>query len=216
MLAKIYRSLLKFTSSEGEKGEYSAGYLQGRIRKEALGLCRHIKGNALEIGCGEGLFLAQLEKENRGLEIWGIDNDEARLRAAADRLQNVNLSNQDAEALSFGSEYFDTVICINVLFNMRSKDDVKRTLAQMKRICKRGGSIIFDIRNSMNPVLSLKYRLAEYYDDTLKGLPLRTYSFEEIETILNDLGMKVANKKYIGFNSRIFSAAVVVEAKRCR
>lgn len=214
MLTGIYRRLLRLTSRVGEKGEYSGGYLQGKIRKEVLALCRRVKGRALEIGCGEGLFLAQLAKENSELKVWGVDNDETRLKAAAARLRGVDLSVQDAGKLSFKDEYFDAVICINVLFNMRSKDEVIKALSEMKRVCKRGGSVIFDIRNSNNPLLNLKYRLAAYYDDTLKGLPLKTYDIEEIEAVLKDLGMEAVFKKFIIFNFRLFSSAIVVEARR--
>jgi ubiquinone/menaquinone biosynthesis C-methylase UbiE len=214
MIKALYRWLHAAMSRPEEAGEYSAGYLQGRIRKEALVLCHDSKGRLLEIGCGEGLFLEQLSKENPGLKMWGVDNDDGRLKAASQRSANFSLSNQDARKLSFEDGYFDAVICVNVLFNMRSKDDVSRTLSEMKRVCKKGGSIIFDIRNSKNPALALKYRLARYYDDTLKGLALKTYSIEEIEAILEDLGMKAAVKKLIGFNSPIFSVATVVEARK--
>ena len=213
MITKIYRWFLKLTSAPGEKGEYSSGYLQDRIRKEALALCNNATGRLLEIGCGEGLFLAQIAEQNRNIEVWGIDNDDARLKAAALRLPNVNLSRCDAADLFFKDGYFDTVICINVLFNMRSIDEVKRTLKEMKRVCKRYGCMIFDFRNSLNPLLFIKYRLAGYYDDTLKGLPLKTYSPKEIESVLKELGMTAVKKRFVGFNSRFFAAAIVVEAK---
>ena len=213
MMTKIYRWFLRITSAPGEKGEYSGGYLQDRIRKEALVLCRHVKGRLLEIGCGEGLFLAQIAGQNRELEVWGIDNDDARLKAAALRLPNANLSRCDAADLFFKDGYFDAVICVNVLFNLRSIDEVSRTLKEMRRVCKKDGSIIFDFRNSLNPLLFIKYRLARYYDDTLKGLPLKTYHPKKIESILKEIGMTIVNKKFVGFNSRLFAAAVVVEAK---
>ena len=213
MIARIYRWLLRLASAPGEKGEYSGGYLQDRIRKEALALCHNAKGRLLEIGCGEGLFLAQITEKNRKLEVWGVDNNNERLKAAALRLRSINLSHQDAAKLSFEDGYFDTVICVNVLFNMRSLEEVKRVIKEMKRICKRDGSMIFDFRNSLNPLLSIKYRLARYYDDTLKGLPLKTYSPKEIESVLKELGMAAVKERFIGFNSRFLAAAIVVEAK---
>lgn len=213
MLTNIYRWILKLTSRPGEKGEYSGGYLQDRIRKEALGLCRCVKGRVLEVGCGEGLLLEQLAKENSELKIWGVDNDEERLKAASERPGNFSLSNQDARRLSFEDGYFDAVICVNVLFNMRSEDDVRQALSEMKRVCKRNGSVIFDFRNSLNPLLPIKYRLARYYDDTLKGLPLKAYSPKEIESVLRELGMAAVKKRFIGFSSGFLAAAIVVEAK---
>jgi len=214
MLSKIYNRLLRITSKPGERGEYSGGYLQDRVRQEALALCRNAKGRVLEIGCGEGLFLAWLAEQSRGLEIWGIDNDKARLKAAAKRAQNANLSHQDAAKLSFEDGYFDIVVCINVLFNLKSIEDVKRVLLEMTRVSRKDGSIIFDFRNSMNPLLSIKYKLARYYDDTVKGLPLKTYSMKEIEALLDGLHMAITAKRFVGFNAEILAAVIVVEAKK--
>jgi ubiquinone/menaquinone biosynthesis C-methylase UbiE len=197
-----------------ERGEYSAGYWQGRVRREALALCRDAKGRLLEVGCGEGLFLAQVSEGNRGIEIFGIDNDEARLMAAANRLRNANLSVQDAGNLSFEDDYFDTVVCINVLFNMGSMEEVRRTLGEMRRVCKKDGSIIFDFRNSENPLSSVKYRLAKYYDDTIRNLPLRTYSTRDIEGILRDLGMAIADRKNISSIFPFPAAVIVVKANK--
>ena len=216
MITKIYRWFLKLTSAPGEKGEYSSGYLQDRIRKEALALCNNATGRLLEIGCGEGLFLAQIAEQNRNIEVWGIDNDDARLKAAALRLPNVNLSRCDAADLFFKDGYFDTVICINVLFNMRSIDEVKRTLEEMKRVCRDDGRIIFDFRNSANPILPLKYKLAKYYDDTLKGLPLNTYSIGAVTDILKETGLAVSNKRFIGLPRGALAPVIMLEAvKRC-
>ena len=213
MITRIYRWFLRLTSAPGEKDEYSRGYLQNRVRKEAITLCHHAKGRLLEIGCGEGLFLAQVAGQNSKLEMWGVDTDYVRLKAAALRLRNVNLSRQDALKLSFEDGYFETVICINVLFNMKSIEDVKRTLKEMKRVCKKDGSVIFDFRNSLNPLISLKYCLARYYDDTLNSLPLNTYSLKEIESVLKELGMIVVKKRFVGFSLGFFSPAIVVEVK---
>ena len=216
MLTRIYRFLHRLASRTGEKGEYSGGYLQDRIRREALSLCRHAEGRLLEIGCGEGLFLTQVTGQNRRLEVWGIDNDDARLKAAALRLRNVNLSRQDAAKLSFEDGYFDMVICINVLFNMRSIDEVKRTLEEMKRVCRDDGRIIFDFRNSANPILPLKYKLAKYYDDTLKGLPLNTYSIGAVTDILKETGLAVSNKRFIGLPRGALAPVIMIGAvKRC-
>ena len=215
MLAKIYSWLHNLSSRPEERGEYSSGHWQDMARQETLDLCRYTKGRVLEVGCGEGLFIENLVKKSPNLEVYGVDNDEERLNAARARLIGVNLSKQDAAGLSFEDGYFDAVICVNVLFNMRTKDDVRRALTEMKRVCKTGGSIIFDIRNSANPIIIAKYALAKYYDDTLKGLPLKTYSVKEIEDVLKSLSMKIVDKKYIGLKSRIFSFVIVMEAKRC-
>lgn len=217
MLKKIYYLFYRLTSPAGERGEYSGGYWQRRVRQEALMLLDDLgKGRVIEVGCGEGFFLSQLAAKNPCLEIWGVDNNADRLKKAEDRCRDkkVNLSLQDASALSFDDEFFDAIVCINVFFNMESLKSVELALREMKRSCKNTGRIIFEFRNSVNPLLKIKYKLARYYDGTLKGLSLNTYDPAEIEAILNNLGLIVTRKKIIGFPIPRIAPVIMIEAKK--
>ncbi len=219
MLKKIYYWFHKLTSKPEERDEYSSGYWQDKVRKKTLLLCRGVKGRILEVGCGEGLFLTQLAKQDPVLEIWGVDNNPALLNKAETRIResdfiNTKLLIQEATNLSFEEAYFDTIICINVFFNLDSVDMVREVLNQMKRVCKKSGRIIFDIRNSTNFLLALKYKFARYYDETVKNLPLNTYNLRQIESILNGLNLKVVNKKFVGFPIKIFAPIIIIEAKK--
>lgn len=218
-LERSYCWIHERLSSPKERGEYSGGYWQRMVREEALRLCGGLKeGRVVEIGCGEGLFLSELAAQNPALEIWGIDNNGARLeaakaRCAAGKFKNVNLMLLDAKKLPFQDGSFDAAVSVNVFFNMESSDAVRDALREMKRVCKKSGSIIFDFRNSMNPLLALKYKLARYYDSTVKDLPLKTYDPREIEEILDGLGLKAAGKRFIGFPVRKLAPVIVIEAK---
>ncbi len=225
MLKKIYGWLHDMTSRPDERGEYSGGCWQDMVRKEALRLCGTVRGRVLEIGCGEGLFLAPLAKENPAPELYGVDNDSGRLiraekRFAENDLKNINLSLQEAPNLSFQDEFFDAVVCVNVFFNMPSIEMVKETLARMKRVCTTGGRIIFDFRNSRNLLLTAKYKLARYYDETVKDLPLSTYDPREIERIIKDLNFDVVEKRFIprffGSGPRLRGVApiIMIEARK--
>lgn len=217
MFKTLYYKLYKKTYKPDEAGEYSRGFWQAKVRKKAISLCRDVKGRFLEIGCGEGLFLVQMARDNPGLEIWGVDNDSQRIEWAGRRIKdgnfkNINLSLQDATNLSFENEYFDAVVCINVLLNLKSIEMVRQILGQMKRVCKKGGRIIFDFRNSLNPLLFFKYRFAKYYDATVKSLPLNTYKPKQIESILKDLNLNIVNKRFIGSFMGRFAPIIIIEA----
>jgi len=219
MIEKFYKWLHAATSRPEEAHKYSAGYWQDRVRKVALEMCRRESGRFLEIGCGEGLFLSQLADQNPDTEIWGVDNNPERVKDARKRFEGKNftkidISVQEASAISFADGYFDVVICINVLLNMESVETVRKVLAQAGRVCKRSGMIILEFRNSANPMLRIKYALARYYDDTVKDLPLRTYSMEEIESILESLSLKIIDKRYIGALSKRYAPCIVIEAEK--
>ncbi len=219
MCNRIYNWLHRCTSRKDELGEYSAGYWQDKIRKTALSLCGRASAKILEVGCGEGLFLIQLAKNNPRSEIWGVDNSAERLQRAEARIKahnisTIRLSLQEATGLSFDDESFDIIVCINVFFNMGSIDQVRNTLNQMKRICKKSGTMVFDFRNSHNPLLAVKYRLARYYDSSVKDLPLRTYSRQEVESLLEGAGLKILSRTPVGFFLTRYAPIIIIEAQK--
>lgn len=219
MLDKIYYHLYRLTSKSKRGGNYSGGHWADKVRQETLELCRRFSGRILEVGCGEGLFLAELAVQSPGLEIWGVDKSEVRLKEAGERfseknLKNINLRLQDATDLHFEDGYFDAVVCINVFFNMPSIEEIKQSLAQIRRICKKSGIIIFDIRNRANVLLALKYLLAPFYDNTIKNLPLKTYGFNQIKDILKDSGFSIIKERFIGLPLNRFASIIIIEAKK--
>lgn len=211
MLKKIYSWL--------HRGSYSAGYWQEKVRQQALILCDKAKGKLLEVGCGEGLFLTRLATEYPQLEIWGIDSSNIRLKDAQAQLKqlqlkNVNLSLQEAGQLDFGAESFDRVVCINVIFNLQSRDTVSQVIQEFSRVCKKGGRLILDFRNAKNPLLYLKYKFAYVYDESVKTLPLKTYTLQDLQLLLNAAGFEIMHKVYIGFPVKKIAPAVILEAQK--
>ncbi len=219
MIKKIYRILHDMTSAPHQRGEYSSGYWSDRVRDRAAWLCKPSGGRILEVGCGEGMFLEKLAREKPDAEIWGIDKNEAILelakkRMSAGAIKNVKLLAADATSLPFEEEFFDAVVCIDVLLNMEDIGAVVRILGQMKRVCKRSGVMIFDFRNAANPLLILKYKLAPYYDDTVKDLPLNAYKLGEIESALRGLGLEIVQKEYVGFFIKRYAPVIIVKVNR--
>lgn len=225
LLKKIYSWFHRQTSQSGEKGEDSSGVWQDLVRKQATIFCAGKKGKLLEIGCGEGLFLARLAKVRKEIEFYGVDNNLDRLKKAEKRSTENNfnlcrLSLEEAPGLSFRNGYFDTVVCINTLYNMPSVEVISKAFGEMGRVCSKGGSLIFDYRNARNKLVVMKYRLARYYDDTVKDLAIRAFDPAFIEKMAEEAGFKIKRRAYI---PSIFSKAmplrriapiIVVEAER--
>lgn len=219
MLKKLYYRIHRVWSRPDERGEYSGGYWQDKVRKEALRLCEGVRGRILEIGCGEGLFLLQLAKANPSLELWGVDNSQERLNRAQEKAKSAGVTSvrflcQEAPDIRFEEGYFDAVICINVFFNMPSFVMVRDTIRQMKHVSKKTGKIIFDFRNARNPLLWCKYRLARLYDETVKDLPLRTYTRSEIKTLLRELNFSIEKERASGFPWLPLAPLIVIKAKQ--
>ncbi len=219
MLKSLYSWIHKRFSRAEERSEYSGGYWQDKVREAALRLCDVSRGKILEVGCGEGLFLAKLAKENQYLNIVGVDVWrgillKARRRLQSENIENVKLSNADASVLPFKDKSFDFVVCINVFFNLPSEEVVFASLKEITRVCKTGGKIIFDIRNSLNPLLFLKYKFARYYDVTVINLPLKTYRLKRITAYLGNCGLEITQKIHIGFPNNALAPIIVMETTK--
>ena len=222
MIKKVYLWFHRRVTKVEEKGQPSAGVWHNKIREETMRICEDYKGRFLEVGCGEGLFIAQLAAFNSQLEITGVDNNieklsDAEEKCEAEQCKNVRIVHADATKLPFESEYFCNIVCINVLLNLESMNLANNILAEISRVCKKGGRLIFDFRNSLNLLLRLKYKLAPYYDITVKEqkLPLNTYGLKQIERLLDELGLKIINRIYLGFPYNKFAPIVIIEAEKC-
>ncbi|MBU4477822.1 MAG: class I SAM-dependent methyltransferase, partial [Candidatus Omnitrophica bacterium] len=179
MFTKIYYFLHKKLSKPEERGEYSAGLWQDAVREKVFSLCKDNQGKILEIGCGEGLFLQRIAKDEKfsnviGLDIWRDILSRCRNRLEDAAIGTVKLVQADAGRLPFKAAALDSVVCINVFFNLASEEVVCSVLEEIARVCKKGGTVIFDIRNSLNPLLFLKYKTARFYDATVKNTFMHT------------------------------------------
>lgn len=215
MIEGLYRWLYRATARSDERGEYSGGRWEGLVRQHALALCKGARGKLLEIGSGAGLFVLKLAAQEPGLEVWGVDTNEAMLdevdvKARALDLKNVRLEMQDARTLLVSDETFDTVVCINLFLNI-DLGSVRAVLQEMKRVCKTGGRLIFEFRNSRNLFFVLKYKFARYYDTTAP-YPLYTYSPGAIEALLKELGLTVKTRVSLGFPVKGLAPIILIEA----
>jgi len=116
----------------------------------------------LEVGVGTGLSLPHFRGDAR---VTGIDVSKemlakARRRVERDRLKQVEaLLEMDAEAMSFEDSAFDAVLALYVASVV---PDPARFVAEMRRVCKPGGTIVIvNHFTSANPAMRwLERRLA--------------------------------------------------------
>jgi SAM-dependent methyltransferase len=218
MIRSAYYFLHRLFSARSERGAYSAGYWQALVRSQILHRCAAVSGGrVLEIGCGEGFLLRALRAQSPQTLIFGVDTDPGRV-ALAKRLNDeqgmrtISVSLQDARFLAFDPESFDVVIAANVFFNLPSFEHVTEVFAQMCRVVKPGGKIIFDFRNKDNFLLRVKYRFAPWYDATVKDLPLNPYSPAQIRALIAASPVRSVVWKPVGFFWKSMAPIIIVEA----
>jgi ubiquinone/menaquinone biosynthesis C-methylase UbiE len=100
-------------------------------------------GDVLEIGIGSGLNLASYDPA-RVTRVTGIDPSRGlRARArprVADAPVPVELADAAAEALPYADRSFDSVV---LTYTLCSVDDPARALAEIRRVLRPGGELIF-------------------------------------------------------------------------
>jgi SAM-dependent methyltransferase len=97
--------------------------------------------NMLEIGCGNGIVLAEVRQSFPQIKLYGGDVFFHGLTYAAKRVPEAELCQMDAMNIPFWEE-FDIVGAFDVLEHI---DDDERALRQLFRACRSGGGIVVTV-----------------------------------------------------------------------
>ena len=108
----------------------------GRVHAE---LARHVArfrpATVLDAGCGEGFVAADLRRRRSGLEITGVDADEAAISYARRHFGDVAaFDTGDLYALPFADRSFDVAVCSEVLEHLDRPAQAVRELARVARL----------------------------------------------------------------------------------
>ncbi len=101
----------------------------------------------LDAGTGDGYML----REIRCRELWGIDISEKRLKRAAQKAPHAILKQDDLSQSRLENNFFDGIICADVLEHMRNPANAIR---EMIRICKPGGFIVLCLPQEINNIIA--------------------------------------------------------------
>ncbi len=94
----------------------------------------------LDIGCGTGMLLAELQAGNVPLHLYGVDISAGMLEQARLRLgQEVNLSHGSSEQLPFADAIFD---CVTTVSSFHYWQNPERGLSEIHRVLKPNGTLV--------------------------------------------------------------------------
>jgi len=144
----------------------------------------------LEIGCSAGGFSEQLVRN--GAEVWGIEPNTAAAEVARAKLTKVFNSTFDQAADELPTDYFDLVVCNDVIEHMPDHDlflqRIKSTMTDKGVIV---GSLP-NIRHITALVKLLALRDFPYRDEgILDRTHLRFFTRKSIERTLRDNGYEI-------------------------
>ncbi|MEW6670461.1 MAG: class I SAM-dependent methyltransferase [Thermodesulfobacteriota bacterium] len=162
------------------KGHYDDGYYKDwldRQKKQRLRMWnRRVKkiisakkpGRLMDVGCGEGTFLALIQQE--GWKICGTEFSEFAARHASDLL-GTDIFCGELPSAGFQKNTFDVVTMWHVLEHV---DDPKKYLKEAYRILKPDGLFVLAVPNVNNLVFQFAYRV-------VKGRKLKLFTKGEKE-----------------------------------
>lgn len=112
-----------------------------------LSMCGIKQGILLELGCGTGSMLLQMEK--RGFDVIGVDSSIGMLNVArqkaAENSEKILLLNQNMQEIDlFGT--IDCAICVlDGINHLVDSEDVKATFKKVSLFMNKGGAFAFDV-----------------------------------------------------------------------
>jgi SAM-dependent methyltransferase len=174
--------LLAHGASEVWNWETPAGQMRWARRVKMLTSHLHPEQNALELGCGTGYFTRELAIT--GAQITAIDISPQLLEVAENGCPsaNVRFEIQNAYAMTFPDETFDSVVGSSVLHHLEADKAVR----EIYRVLKPGGVICFTEPNMLNPQIAvqknvpiIKRRLGDSPDETAFFRPRLQRRFEQ-------------------------------------
>jgi ubiquinone/menaquinone biosynthesis C-methylase UbiE len=119
-------------------GYWTSGASSAREACEALvdelvGLIPHIKGKALDVGCGKGATTRQLARYYAPANVTGIDISRNLVDVCRQNSNGCTFLRMDATKLTFDDESLDAVVAIDSAFHFRTREQFLREAFRVLR-----------------------------------------------------------------------------------
>ena len=158
------------------------------IWKDVLDFVKKIKGRTLDVGCGNGDVTKLLKNAV------GVDISEKLLEEARKKSSNKFIKAK-CEDLPFDDNYFDNVLLVAVLHNLK-KTSRKKCLSEIHRVLKTKGKLFLSVwckyKNGVKYIAWGKTSKRYYY----------FFKRKELEDLLTSSGFKV--KKFVKSKDNFF------------
>lgn len=144
----------------------------------------------LDVGCASGVLGASL-KQKQGATVWGVEYQPEAAQRAAECLDKVIPGTIEAALTQLPENYFDTIICADVLEHLV---DPWAVLAELKNKLRSGGQLVASIPNvrHWSVLLNLLEGHWQYRDfGLLDRTHLRFFTRESIIQLFEGAGLRL-------------------------
>lgn len=98
----------------------------------------------MDAGCGEGFITRRVANEFKGAELIGVDGNREAIDVAKMLDPGIDFREGDIYTLDFPENYFDLVLCSEVLEHLLFP---VKALRELKRVVREGGTILLSVPN---------------------------------------------------------------------
>ncbi|MEA2063052.1 MAG: class I SAM-dependent methyltransferase [Gemmatimonadota bacterium] len=121
-------------------------------------------GLILDAGAGTGRFASALQSRDR--QVTALDSSENMLAAIREKAPDMPLIRSDIYSLPSPDNTFDGAVCMHVLFHL---PDWPEVLAEIARVLRPGGTVIFEMRSAEHVRLARKVLKSLDIDPAISG-----------------------------------------------
>jgi 2-polyprenyl-3-methyl-5-hydroxy-6-metoxy-1,4-benzoquinol methylase len=146
------RFLAQHGAGEIWNWEGRAGKMRWARRVKMLSDHLRVGMSVLELGCGTGYFTREVARSGANVVAVDVSPELLEMARMDCSATNVRYEIQNACALSYPEEMFDSVVGSSVLHHL----EIKEALREIYRVLKVGGTIYFTEPNMLNPQIAIQ------------------------------------------------------------
>ncbi len=126
-------------------------YIEGRWKKMALKLIKDYKltenSKILDVGCGKGYLLYEIQKILPAIKIFGFDLSGYAIKNIPSNLRGKFLKRDIRKKFPYKKKFFDLTISLGVLHNLKL-NEIKHSICEINRVSKQSYIMVESYRNN--------------------------------------------------------------------
>ncbi|EAQ97674.1 methionine biosynthesis protein MetW [Congregibacter litoralis] len=179
------------------------------MRQDLTHILRWIKSGAsvLDLGCGDGQFLALIQKERRA-RVMGIEIDPDAITQAMSRGLNIIEQNLDGGLANFPDQSFDMVVMAHALQAVHYPDQVLEEMLRVGRECVVTFPNFGHWRSRLHLATRGRMPVSRFMPYSWYDTPnIHFCTVRDFETLCAHRGIKILGRDMIGGNDQGTSLA---------